>query len=287
MRAFPQVGIVVLNYNGKHCLLSCLKSLDQLEYYSKDIIVVDNHSIDGSLEEAEKIFPHFIFVRNPKNEGFAGGMNIGMRLALSRGAEWIWLFNYDAITYSQTLTLLISAAQENSRAGLLSPVIYKSDSDRPWFAQGKIDFLRMRTLHVLPTKQKFYSKTYQSEFLTGCALLVKKELTETVGFLDEKFFLYYEDADYSLRASQAGFTCLVARESKVLHSEESRLYSKKIYFLVYSGLLFFEKWVPFYMRPYLRAYVTMRRVKNLWNRLTRKSTTDREVHMAYRDYFKL
>jgi GT2 family glycosyltransferase len=200
MSAFPRVGIVVLNYNGKHCLLSCLKSLDQLEYQPQDIIVVDNHSTDGSLEEAEKIFPHFTFVRNLKNEGFAKGMNVGIRLALARGAEWCWIFNYDAQAYPQTLSLLMLVAQGSSQVGLLSPVIYETDSEHLWFAKGKIDFFRMRTLHIQPTTQELTAKTYPSEFLTGCALLIKKELVETIGFLDEQFFLYYEDADYSLRA---------------------------------------------------------------------------------------
>lgn len=288
MFAFPKIGIIVLNYNGERCLLPCLKSLDQLEYSPKEIIVVDNNSTDGSLEEAEKEFPHFVFVRNSKNQGFAKGMNIGMKEALARGAEWCWLFNYDALSHSQTLDKLISVTQENLRAGLLSPMIYETDSDKIWFAKGRIDFWRMRTVHTRPTKQELAAKTYKSEFLTGCALLIKKELIEKIGFLDESFFLYYEDADYSLRAAQVGFDCLVVREAKVLHKEESKFNPRKIYFLVYSGLIFFNKWAPFYLKPYLFVYVTMRRVKNFWDRLANKNdAAAQEVYLAYRDYLKL
>lgn len=288
MPAFPRVGIIVLNYNGKRCLLSCLESLDRLEYRNKDIIVVDNNSADDSLKEAEKKFSHFVFVRNSKNQGFAKGMNIGIKEALARGAEWCWLFNYDALSHPQTLDKLISATQENTKVGLLSPMIYETDSDRIWFAKGRIDFWRMRTVHARPTKQELAAKTYKSEFLTGCALLIKKELIEKIGFLDENFFLYYEDADYSLRAAQAGFDGLVTREVKVLHKEESKFNPQKIYYLVYSGLFFFFKWAPFYMKPYLSAYVTMRRVKNFWDRLSNKNdAVAQEVYLAYRDYFKL
>src|SRR3989304_7306263 len=208
MVAFPQVGIIVLNYNGRRCLLPCLQSLDQLEYPNKEIIVVDNNSTDGSLKEAQKKFPHFVFVRNKKNEGFAKGMNIGIKEALARGAKRCWIFNYDAEAHPQTLDKLISAAQENPRAGLLSPIIYETNNNNLWFAKGRIDFLRMRTLHIHPTSEELNAKTYKSEFLTGCALLIKKELIEKIGFLDERFFLYYEDADYSLLAIQAGFDCL-------------------------------------------------------------------------------
>jgi GT2 family glycosyltransferase len=284
MCALPRVGIIVLNYNGKNCLLSCLQSLDRLECSNKEIVVVDNNSTDGSLEEAEKKFPHFIFVRNQKNEGFARGMNIGIKEALARGAKWCWIFNYDAVAHPQALNKLISAAQENPKAGLLSPVVYEANRDNLWFAKGIIDFLRMRTLHIQPTKQELAAKTYKSEFLTGCALLIKKELIEKIGFLDERFFLYYEDADYSLRSTQAGADCLVAPEAKVSHSEESKLNPSKIYYLVYSGLIFFNKWTPFYLRSYFVVYVTMRRTKNFWDRLFGKSEAAQEVYRAYRDY---
>lgn len=286
MHAFPKVGIIVLNYNGARCLPACLRSLDRLEYPAKEIIVVDNDSTDDSLETAEKRFPHFTFVRNAKNEGFAKGMNAGMRLAFSHKAEWVWLFNYDAIADPQSLVTLILAARENPRAGLLSPVISETERGSRWFAKGKIEYLRMRTRHIPPTKEDLASKAYPSKFLTGCALLIKKELTDAIGFLDERFFLYYEDADYSVRATRAGFACLVVPEAEVMHSEASNARPEKTYFLVYSGLLFFKKWASPLMRPYLAAYVTMRRVKNFFDRLCGRREAAREAHRAYRDYYE-
>lgn len=285
MSAFPKVGIVVLNYNGASCLLSCLKSLGELQYASKDIIVVDNDSADNSLKEAKEKFPQFTFVSNPKNAGFAAGMNVGIKLALARGADYCWLFNYDAGAYPETLAKLMEAARENPRAGLLSPVIYASDGGKIWFAKGRIDFFRMRTRHTAPTKQEVAAKFYPSEFLTGCALLIKKELVEDIGFLDENFFLYYEDADYSRRAGQAGFSCLVVPQAKVVHSEISNSGPQKIYWLVYAGLLFFQKWTPFYLRPYSAVYIALRRIKN-WRDRWRGANAAQEVYRAYKDYIK-
>lgn len=285
MHAFPKVGIIVLNYNGKRCLLACLESLDRLAYAEKEVIVVDNHSTDDSLQEAEQRFPHFTFIRNDKNEGFAKGMNIGMRVALLQGAAWCWIFNSDAIADPQALSHLIRAAEKNPGAGLLSPVISETKSDCLWFAKGRIDFLRMRTVHILPTTQELAAPAYPSEFLTGCALFIKKELIDAIGFLDERFFLYYEDADYSLRAARAGYTCLVVPLARVRHAEESSRNTQKIYFLVYSGLLFFYKWVSFPLRLYLWVYVTMRRVKNLVDRACGNTKASQEVYRAYRAYF--
>ncbi|MEK9151201.1 MAG: glycosyltransferase family 2 protein [Patescibacteria group bacterium] len=281
--SLPRVAIVVLNYNGRDCLTDCLWSLGQLRYGAKDIIIVDNDSADDSLVSAEKQFPHFTFVRNEKNTGFAKGMNIGMRLALDRGAQWIWIFNNDAEADPSALSKLIAVAQENPRAGLLSPAIYETGG-RLWFAKGEIDRFRMRTLHIRPTEKELTSKAYPSGFLTGCALLIKRELIEAIGFLDERFFLYYEDADYSLRASAAGFSCLVVPEALVSHREKSRGNRQKTYFLVYSGLRFFEKHAPFFLRPYFQAYVTMRRAKNLIDRLRGKDGAALETYRAYQDY---
>lgn len=285
MAAIPKVGIIVLNYNGKNCLSACLRSLNRLEYSNREIIIVDNCSSDDSLLTAERMFPQHTFVRNTKNEGFAKGMNIGIRLALARGAEWCWLVNYDAETDPVALTQLIAEAQKHPEAGLLSPVIYEKESARPWFAKGEIDFFRMRAIHGQPNQEESSSESYRSEFLTGCALLIKKELIETIGFLDERFFLYYEDADYSLRATQAGFTCLVVPRASVWHSEESLLRSGKTYFLVYSGLLFFEKHASFLLRPYFFAYVTIRRVKNRFDLMWKKTSDALETKRAYEDYF--
>ncbi|MFZ2187268.1 MAG: glycosyltransferase family 2 protein [Candidatus Moraniibacteriota bacterium] len=279
-----KVGIIVLNYNGKACLSACLRSLDQLVYANQEVIVVDNGSTDGSFLRAERHFPRFVFVRNGKNEGFAKGMNVGMRLALARGAQWCLLFNYDAEIAPQALSSLIAAARRHPRAGLLSPVIYKKGSEQIWFAQGRVEFLRMRATHRGLPRAAFASDAYRSEFLTGCALLIKKNLIDTIGFLDERFFLYYEDADYSLRAARAGFDCLVVPQAMVWHSEASRKNPSKTYHLVYSGLLFFEKHTPPLLRPYMALYGTIRRVKNALDRILGRGGAAEEVHRAYEHF---
>src|SRR5665647_17768 len=230
MMSTPRVGIIVLNYNGDMCLSSCLASLDQLAYPNKEIIVVDNGSSDDSFSRAEASFPQFTFVRNGKNEGFAKGMNIGMRLAFLHNADWCLLFNYDAEIDTQALSSLMVVAQKYPHAGLLSPMIYEKGSDRLWFGKGRIQFLRMRATHEAPSPEELVSESYRSEFLTGCALLIKKEVALTIGLLDERFFLYYEDADYSLQETEAGFENLVVPRARVWHSEESKANPRKTYF---------------------------------------------------------
>lgn len=281
----PKVGIIVLNYNGADCLVSCLQSLYQLEYKNKEIIVVDNGSTDDSFSLAQQLFPQSIFVCNKENKGFSRGMNDGMRQAFLRGADFCLLFNYDAEIDPQALEHLLSIAQKNPQAGLLSPIIYEKENKHIWFAKGKIEFLRMRSRHQEISQKEFIQESYQSEFLTGCALFVRKELVDAIGFLDEQFFLYYEDADYSLRATKAGFECLVVPKAIVWHSEKSKTNPEKMYFLVYSGLLFFQKHTPPSLRLYMALYGTIRRIKNRFDRMLGKNGAAEEVSRAYKNFF--
>jgi GT2 family glycosyltransferase len=285
MSDIPKVAIIVLNYNGDKCLSSCLHSLEKLEYSNKEIIVVDNKSTDSSFSSAQKLYPHFSYIQNEKNEGFAKGMNIGMRIAFSRGAKWCLLFNYDAEIDAQALTELVLVAEKYPHAGLLSPIIFQKGDKQVWFAKGKIDYFRMRAVHTKPSREEFLSDAYSSEYLTGCALFVKKALVDAIGYLDEQLFLYYEDADYCVRARQAGFESLVVSKALVWHSEESKTNPRKTYFLVYSGLLFFRKHTPCILRPYIALYGTIRRVKNLFDRLFCKNDTVESVYRAYKQFF--
>lgn len=277
------VAIVVLNFNGKDCLLGCLRSLEDLRYEAKEIIVVDNASEDGSLELARERFPRFTYIRNETNLGFAGGMNTGIREALAHGAEWCWLFNYDARARENSLSILMEYAGKHPEASLLSPWVWDRKGKRLWFAKGNISFLRMRTNHVRPNEKERCQEAYPSEYLAGCALLIKKDVIETIGTLDERFFLYYEDADYCLRASQAGFRSFVVPRACVWHDEKSRSNPQKLYHLVFSGLLFFRQHAPWYFRPYLAAYATIRRIKNRIDRLRGRDEA-LAVYQAYRDF---
>ena len=258
----PLTGIVVLNFNGHDCLLACLRSLYALQYKEKCIVVVDNGSHDGSLAAALALYPDLMYLRNEKNLGFSAGMNVGIKEALARGAQWIWLFNNDATTEPDTLDRLMTEALAHPKVGLLSPRIFTPGKAHVWFEKGRIDFWRMRVLHIPATAENLLCSAYESPFLTGCALLIKKEVLSRVGMLDEHFFLYYEDADLCVRARAKHYTSLVVPQALVYHQENSQKNSRKTYFLVLSGLLFFAKHYRGWQKTYLALYVTIRRLKN-------------------------
>lgn len=280
----PKVAIIVLNYNGSGQLLPCLESLSGLTYPEKEVIVVDNASQDGSWEEAKLRFPEHVFIRNGKNLGFAGGMNVGIRATLPRGAEWVWLFNNDATAEQDSLSLLMETAKRFPDTGLLSPLILDPETENIWFARGRVNWWRMRTEHEAVSQPLLKEPFYPSEILTGCALLIRKEVIGRIGLLDERFFLYYEDADYSLRASKSGFENVVVPGARVFHGEQSRLNPDKVYHLVLSGLRFFAMHTPWYRRPYMAIYATIRRLKNRLDIGFRRDGAALKVRQAYADY---
>lgn len=283
--SFPLVGVIVLNYNGRDCLLRSLTSLRQLRYPNFFVVIVDNGSQDDSLQLAKEAFPEFSYQENKKNIGFAAGMNVGLHEVFTvRQAAWAWLFNNDAVADENALTCLIEAAEKEQDAGLLSPVISFSGTKELWFGKGRIDSLRMRATHEAPIPNELEQESYPSDFLTGCALLIKKEVFEKVGPLDPCFFLYYEDADYSLRSRAAGFRTIVVPGARVMHEEQSQKNPQKLYHLVLSGLLFFHKHASFWQKPYFFLYGTIRRIKNVID-IMRGRDDALVVRRAYHDFY--
>lgn len=278
----PKVFVIILNWDGKDRLLDCLRSVYGLSYPNFEAVIVDNASRDGSLEEAKTMFCRAHFILNPENVGFSAGMNVGIRFALSRGAEYVWILNNDAECRTDSLSALVSAARSHASEALYSPRILQSDGS-DWFSGGKIDYFRMRTVHVPASPDKMKRTSYGTGFLTGCALFIPRRVIEKIGLFDEGYFLYYEDADYSVRAKEKGFGLRVAPRAVVVHGERSSTREEKPYWLVRSGLRFFAKHTPFPLRPWMWAFVRLRRMKNVIDSLRGKKESA-PVSSAYADF---
>jgi GT2 family glycosyltransferase len=140
-------------------------------------------------------------------------------------------------------------------------------------------------MKTLQQTEKLKENNISSDFISGCAMLIRAEVFKKIGLLDEDFFLYWEDADFSVRAKRAGFGLLVVADSHIRHFEKSEENRKnKIYWLVLSGLLFFQKNTPQKLRPWIFIYVILRRLKN-WNDVRKNKTEiNLAVRKAYRDF---
>ena len=286
----PLVAIIVLNYNGGKMVEHCIHSLFQLNAPSFRVIVVDNASTDGSFEalrteyhQSHQIF----FLQNSDNLGFARGMNVGIRFAFELGAQYIWLLNQDAIAERDSLKLLVQLFEAHEFIGMASPIISsppkpKEKKSNLWFSGGRIDWLRSRAVH---TKPKSRETPFETGFLSGCALMLRVSALRTVGLFDEHFFLYYEDADLSLRMKRAGFRLIVHPKAFVSHAETSDNNPQKTYWLVRSGLYFFWKHTPFFLKPIFWMIFFIRRSWNALKRFRSRDTSLLSVREAFRDFW--
>ncbi|MGD9099972.1 MAG: glycosyltransferase family 2 protein [Anaerolineae bacterium] len=215
----PLVYLVTLNWNRLDDTLAFLASVEQLTYARYRVLVVDNASTDGSRGAIAARFPDVEQLLNARNLGFAAGANAGLCYALERGADWVWLVNNDTHVAPDALDLLVDAATACD-AGLASPMIlYTADPGRIW----SVGACRSQvTLEITGCRRGQRDTTlppspFEVDFVTACGMLMQRECLERVGLFDERFFMYYEDSDYCLRARAAGYRLLVAPQARMWH----------------------------------------------------------------------
>jgi GT2 family glycosyltransferase len=205
----PRVTVIVLNWNGLNDTLGCLESLDRLDYTGCEVVVVDNGSADESVPVIRQRFPAVTTIENGENLGYAGGNNVGLRYAMTQGVDYALLLNNDTVVDPAFLRVLVDAAEAEPAIGMAGPTIYYHERpDVTWSAGGAIDWRQGSTRMVglnEPDAGQFGQSPREVDFITGCALLVKRSVMEEVGLLDERFFAYYEEAEWCVRATRAGF----------------------------------------------------------------------------------
>jgi len=216
----PKVAVVILNWNGKGVTLDCLESLSAVDYPNLQVIVVDNGSHDGSPEAFRENYPQATVIENGRNLGFTGGNNVGIQRALADGADYVMSLNNDTVVDVAFLDKLVAVGERDSRIGVLCPKIYYYDKpDTLWFAGGYFSFWRGKSFSIgqgEPDNGQ-YDQPRDISFATGCAFLAKRKVVEDVGMYDDRFFIYFEDADLTLRVLEHGFRVVYVPSAKVWH----------------------------------------------------------------------
>ncbi len=218
----PKVSIIILNWNSYEVTRDCLHSLRKIDYRNYEVLIVDNGSVDSSADQLQREFPEVRMVRNAQNLGFTGGNNVGMRDALSRGADYLLLLNNDTIVAPDFLSKLVAVAEGQPTVGMINPKIYYYEPpDRIWYAGGQYEPWRTFPKHFGLRQRDvgLYNQKREVSFITGCALLIKAEVVRKIGLLDEIFFLSFEDADWSIRALEAGYKGVYVPESVIWHRD--------------------------------------------------------------------
>ena len=217
----PCVSVVLINYNNEHFTVPCLESLGKVTYPNLDIVMVDNGSKPESVATIKAAYPSVTLIELGENRGFTGGNNAGIRHALDHGADYIILLNNDTTVTPDMFDILVDVMEADPTIGVTGPIIYYyDDPDLIWSVAGAIDWKHGRTTMIGLNERDAgqYGKTPQlADFITGCALMVRREVWEKAGLLDDDFFIYYEETEWCVRAGRAGFKLAYVPAARMWH----------------------------------------------------------------------
>ncbi|MEO7987586.1 MAG: glycosyltransferase family 2 protein [Gemmatimonadales bacterium] len=214
-------GVVIVNWNGRRLLDACLEAVFAQTAPPEMVFLVDNGSTDGSADHLRERWPAVRIVALERNLGVAAGNNEGIRAALAAGARYILLLNNDADMEPPALGELhtaLSAAGEGAWAAA-PKILYRSEPDRIWSAGGAFAWWRglSRDRGTDETDRGQYDQPSDIDYANTCCLLVRAETFARIGLMDEAYFMYYDDSDFSARIRRAGGRIRYAPAAQVLH----------------------------------------------------------------------
>ena len=275
------VSVVLLNWNAAEDTITCLRPLLAWRQVRPFLIVVDNASEGDDVAQIESSLPGVQIVQNATNEGFSGGSNRGMAVALIQGDAPILLLNNDAMIEETAVLRLIQTLAENPKIGMVVPQLFDEDGGLVAVGGKNPAFHTQTRVKTFPNSDP----VQVVETISGTAVLIQPAMLRQVGLLDERFFFSTEMADLSLRARQHGFVCAVDRRAAASHtiSRSAPLRnSLYVYYIVRNRLLFLRnhyRW-RLGLRGFWWAYTVALALKL---RLSGEPVTARAVWLALQD----
>ncbi|MBX2991931.1 MAG: glycosyltransferase family 2 protein [Bacteroidetes bacterium] len=198
----PSVYAIVLNYCGAEDTIQCVKSLQGCGYANLTIVLVDNASPDGSSDILASAFPDITLIREKHNTGYAGGNNTGIRYALGKRADYVLILNNDVVVEHGFLEPMLVLMNRDQQIGVVNAkVFYTSEPDEVFSAAGQFSRILCTGLNKNLNEDVCRSSTLECEvdYICGVLLLVRSDVFLSVGLLDDRFFMYFEDIEFSRR----------------------------------------------------------------------------------------
>ncbi|MCJ7633082.1 glycosyltransferase family 2 protein [Candidatus Bathyarchaeota archaeon] len=241
----PKVIIIILNWNRPRDTSDCLESLKRILYRNYEVVVVDNGSTGNDAQMLEQDFGNLIHViRNKVNQGFAGGNNVGIRWALGRGCEYVLLLNDDTVVDPEFLSELILVAENDKQAGIVGPKICCYDEPkRIYSAGGRINLWTGSAPSIGRGRidNGEFDDIEEVDYVSGCALLIRKDTILRIGLLNERYFAYYEETEWCVRARKQGYSVTYVPRAKILHKEKTRESELSLYYMTRNRFLFMKR----------------------------------------------
>lgn len=216
----PSLAIVIVSWNSFDITANCLRSLRELQYDDFETIVVDNGSEDDSVAQFIEHFPEIKLLRNTENKGFTGGNNTGIQYALDEEKELIMLLNNDTLVTPDFANILVGQLKADDSIGAIQPkIMYNQEHNIIWNAGGKFNafFSLSKPIGLDEIDSGQHDEAKDVDWITGCCFLVRSEIVKKVGLLDDKFFIYYEDSDWSFKIKAEGYRLRYEPKALIYH----------------------------------------------------------------------
>jgi GT2 family glycosyltransferase len=291
----PLVHIVTLNWNGLADTLECLESIDRLTYTNVKAIVVDNASDNNEADTIQNAFPDAIVLKQSENLGFCGGCNAGVKYALENNADFVMLLNNDTLVSPDLIQNLLDGIEGIENVGAVSPLImYYPATDRIWFS--KAEWLPERaTFSLSPGDHEIEELQdkipYPTQFACGCCLLAPANVFRSQGVLDERYFAFYDEAEWCARIRRNGFESYVVPSATIYHKVSRSTPSRvAAYLMARNRLLWMKENLPmrerwrsnrFFIKDVLGCLANLMHLTKEHN----PRPYSRAVLLGYRDYF--
>jgi GT2 family glycosyltransferase len=263
--AQPYIISIILNTNRREDTLECLRSLRAQTYPHHKALVLDNASTDGSVAAIAAQHPEAEVLAITENRGYTGNNNVGITEALRQGADWLLVLNEDTVLAPECLAELVAVGESNPRVGIVGPMIYHHDEPTVIQSAGGSFGTAWESIHVAANEEdrQQFTTPRPVDWVSGCAVFIRRAAVEQVGALDDRFFYYWEEFEWCLRTGRAGWTLMHAPAARLWHKGVNRNYQPKPsvgYYNTRNRLLMLQKHhapLPYKMRAWTEVLRTL------------------------------
>lgn len=227
-----KLAVILINYNSLDYTKACVISILENETIIPHIIIVDNHSQEPGIEKLKALHPNIHILLAEDNLGFGNGNNFGVDWALKNtDCQYIFLLNNDTIIQKNTLTILMQAYERYPDAGIISPaIVFLDQPDLLWYGGGHMQWYKGSVIienYKKPLQEHLIEK--QTNFASGCAMLIKTSIWQKLGGFDKRFFMYEEDLELSLRMQQHKLPIYYIPSAVIQHKVQGSMKHSQFY----------------------------------------------------------
>jgi GT2 family glycosyltransferase len=270
IEGMKKIGIVILNYKNKKDSFECIDSFNNINYPNFQIIFVDNNSEDDIQGLIEKNYQKVTFIQSGFNGGYASGNNLGIKEALQIGCDYVLVINNDTIVERSFLSTLVEYAEQNNIEIVSPKILCENDRKTIWAFGGKINYIKGigNNNAIGEIDSKIHTGIVDSTFLSGCCFLVRSDVFEKIGLIPEEYFLYFEDAEFCMKAHKQGYKMRVISNSVIYHKESATVQKSSpllVYYFTRNRLVFVIKNFSLLQKvlcfPYLSSTIIVKLIK--------------------------